>query len=109
MAPLYSYKCKKHTWDDVRLISERDEVAVCPACQSVGERVLTAPVIHGFEEYADENLADEHDDKPYVVRSRGDRERRRKELGLVDVGPSQRARDLKLEKQRGRKVFAPRG
>lgn len=105
--PLYAFQCGKHYWDDMRLVSERDDPAYCPACQKVGERVLTTPVIHGFEPYADENLSDS--ETPYIVRSRADRERRRKELGLADFGPSQRARDMKLEKQRGRKVFAPRG
>lgn len=85
----------------------RDDASTCPTCGQAGQRTITAPVVHAFEDYADENLADPHDGTPFVVTSKGAREQRRKELGLHDPGPSDRSKDIRLASQRKRQTFLP--
>lgn len=105
--PLYSYGCLNHSWDEARPVAGRDALATCPKCGAIGVRQLTAAVVHGFEEYTDENLAADGSGEPYHVKSREHLKQRRKDLGLVDPGPSQRAKDLRRERERGRLTFLP--
>lgn len=99
--PLYAFKCAcGHEWDESRLVADRNRPTPCPMCRAEGVRILVPPTIHGFTEYADENLSAEGDAKPYVVKSRADRERRRKELGLCDPGPSLRSREVQRDIRR---------
>lgn len=99
--PLYAFQCSAgHQYDQIRFVDHRNQLSMCPKCGGLGNRLIVAPAVHGFTEYADENLSGEGDAKPYVVKSRADRERRRKELGLCDPGPSLRARDIQKEARR---------
>ena len=94
--PLYSFQCQKgHQFDELRFITDRNAPAPCSTCGTNSDRILTTPVIHGFEEYYDENLCQEGSGEGTVVTSRGHREKRRKELGLVASEPTGKVKDIK--------------
>lgn len=43
--PIYSYQCtenSKHTWDEIRHVSEKDDRAECAKCECPAERLVTA-------------------------------------------------------------------
>ena len=42
--PIYSYHCPSHgEFDELKAIGNRDEQTVCPDCNTLSERYLTAP------------------------------------------------------------------
>jgi hypothetical protein len=58
--------------------------------------VYSLAAVQTIEEYADHELSDEGSDKPFVVTSKPQKERRMRELNLDCVPMSERARDRRM-------------
>lgn len=82
--PLYTWECSHcdFRFDDVCRIEDRDIPRRCNQCGRIFKRVISAPVVHDFEEYLEENLADQGSGEPFLVKSREHLKQRMKDLGL---------------------------
>ena len=93
--PLYEFECPacglRH--EEFRKLEHYDAPSRCVECGRRMARVLSAAVVHGFEEYADPNLVDSRDSpdavkRGFVVKSRKHKQQRLKDLGLYEFGPN---------------------
>lgn len=92
--PSYEFECDGgHRTTVFCRIAERDRPVLCSDCGNATIRVYSLAAVQTLEEYVDHELGDEGTDKPFVVTSKRQKERRMRELDLDCVPMSERARD----------------
>ena len=105
--PLYEYHCKKgHLTELYFPVNQRKKVVQCRTCRGFAARVFSAPVIHGLDEYLDEDLGEEHSGEPFHVKSRAHKQRRLRDLGLEERPESYEA---KQRRKKGTAFSMPGG
>lgn len=105
--PSYEFECEAgHLTTVVCRIDDRERPVECHKCGGATTRVYSLATVHTLEEYADVDLADEHDGTPFVVTSKNQKARRMRELNLEQVPLSERARDRSMK---GTIFSIPRG
>ena len=99
--PVYEYECPEDgVCERVSSIEQRSTGIDCPTCGRRATRIISLPIVHGFEEFFDENLCTKEKPLGQVVKSRGHQAKLLREAGLIEDSVSQRTREMQRAKKR---------
>jgi len=105
--PSYEFECLKgHSTTVFCKIAERERPVLCSDCGDATIRVYSLAPVHTLDEYPDHELSEEGSEKPFIVTSKPQKERRMRELDLDCIPMSDNARDRRMN---GTIFSIPRG